>query len=289
MAYTPTSRLLYGQWIAQIWRLDANNYPKGTLAAPDSPVAGTVYSPYVIPAPISYQAADDTFAEVSSFANTQLRARVQVALTDFANDTFTLSELDDTFDSLVMGYTNDVTTATSMRIRARNSGRRTPRRFGLALTRASATKDNVISYETIIKMNVQFRRAAGSNTSQTFGQNPDPLAYTVIKARNSRMPWGKAFSSSSNLVVDGNADDEISIQGPAPIMAVTYVDDGAATTFALPYAPDYTEHAGAYNIIYKNGTSASVTSISGSTVTITAGSSGDIWTFFGPSTALLTA
>lgn len=289
MSYITASRLLYGQWLAQVWRLDANNYPKGTLTNPDAPVAGTVYAPYVIPAVVSYQAANDTFAEVSSYANMQLRSKVQIGLTDFAVDTLTLSELDDVFDPLVMGYANDVATATSLRIRARNSGRKTPRRFGLALTRASVTKDNVISYETIVKMNVQFRRASGTSTSQTAGQNPDPLAYEVVKARSSRVPWGKVFTTSTNLVVDGNADDEISIQAPSPISIVSYVDDGSATAIVFPFTPDSGEHAGASNIIYTNGADgkANVGTLTGKSWAYTHGSSGDIWVFAMPSADML--
>lgn len=289
MAYTPNSYLEYGQWLAQLWRLDVNNYPKGTLIAPDTVVNNTVYSPYVIPAVVSYASAEDTFAEVSSYANMKLRARVTLGLTEFANDTLTLSEKDDVFEPLILGYANDVATATNVRISGRNSGRKTPRRFGLALTRVSATKDNVITYETIVKMNVHFRKGAGQSTSQTVGQNPDPLAYTVIKARSTRSPIGAAFSSTSNLVVDGNSDDEISIQAASPIMFMTYIDDGSATAIVFPYTPDSGEHAGASNIILKNGVDAkaSMGTLTGKSWAFTHGSAGDIWTFAIPSIDIL--
>lgn len=290
MSYITASRLLYGQWVAQIARLDSNNYPVGTLASPDSPTHATSYNPYVIPALVSYAPASDTYQEVSSYANMKLRGKVALPLTDFGIGTLTLSELDDVFDPLVMGYANDVATATSLRIRARNSGRKTPRRFILMLTRASVDTNNVISYETIFYMNIMFR-SGSLGTSQTVNQNPDPLAYSIIPAKSSRMPWGKVFTSTTNLVVDGNADSEISIQAPAPMMLSTWIDDSSTTTVVMPFAPDSNDHSGLTNIIYKQGidNKANVSSLSGSTWTVTPGTDFDKWVFLCPSTALLTA
>jgi hypothetical protein len=57
----------------------------------------------------------------------------------------------------------------------------------------------------------------------------------------------------------------------------------------VPYAPDSTEHAGAINIFFQEGTIAhdQVSNISGSTITKTAQDAADRWVVWVSSTAAL--
>jgi len=282
-----TSWLRAGIYSAQIAILDSNGYPMGTLVTPNAPVANTVYSPYTIPALIEYAPAQATYESAYSYAGMKLRGRRALGATDYGIGTLTLAEYDDTFDALVMGWTNDTTTATSTRINAKNSGRVQQRNFMLALTTGATPSNSAVNYETRVLLNCYFTPAAAP-INQSGGQNPTNLTYNIYVNVGLRAPWGQLLSAAT-VAPDGDSDTEMGFYYSAPYLFCTYVDNGSTGSFSLPYTPSSTEHAGAINIFYKNGTEdkSAITGISGTTVTRTASSSGDIVVVWFPSTGTL--
>lgn len=281
------SDLVSGFYLAQIAILDSNNYPMGTLTTPDSPVNGTVYSPYVIPAVVEYREPTPTYVEASSYAGMKHRGRRSHGVSDFGVGQLILSEFDDTFDALVMEYTVDTTLASSLRITARNAQRVQSRRFALWLTGGATDSNSTPNFITFCLGNVYFNRQ-GVNLSQGGGQNPNNLTYDIVQNVSTRSPLGQLYSASA-LAVDGNADTMVAIRAAQPVTFTTYVDDGSATSIVVPYAPYYTEHAGAYNIFTKNGSTnhSNVSGISSATLTVTAGTAADKWVIATPSAAVL--
>ena len=279
--------LVAGFYLAQLAVLDSSGYPMGTLVTPDSPTNGTVYSPYVIPTIVEYREATPTYVEASSYAMMKHRGRRSMGASDFGVGQLVFSEFDPTFDALAMEYTVDTTLASSLSIVARNANRVQSRRFALWLTAGYTPSDSSPQFITFCLGNVYFNRQ-GAGVTQSGGQNANNRTYDIVQNTSLRSPLGQLYSASA-LSVDGNADTEIAIIAAQPETLSTYVDDGSATSVIVPYAPYYTEHAGAYNIFTKNGSTAhaSVGGISGSTLTITAGTAADKWVFAIPSAAVL--
>lgn len=279
--------LLAGTYLMQIAILDDDNFPMGTLVTPNAPVNGTEYNPYVVPSIVEFAPAQPTYANAFSYAGQKIRGRRPLGVTDFGVGTVTLSEFDDVFDALVMGYTIDTTTATDVRVTGSNALRVQQRRFMVAFTAGATPSDSAPNYLTKVLLNVYFERQP-VGTNQNGGQNPNNVVYNMYANTSTRTAWGQ-LQSAATVNVDGDADTEMALYYTMPFMFMTYVDDGEASTFTLPYAAGATEHAGATNIFFQEGTIAhdQVSGVSGSTVTITAQDAGDRWVVWFPSTGAL--
>lgn len=282
------SDLLQGIYVLQIARLSSAGYPMGQLLTPDAPVAGTVYSPYVVPAPVEYQPATPTWVEFESYARGKPRGRATPGISSLGTGTLVLAEDDDTFEALIKGKAVDTTTATAARIASGNFASNAPRRFLVGLTPIALAYDSVITYKTIWKWGYFSWNETGMNSGE--GRNPNNRSYTFHPTLSPRTPFGQLFSAAT-VDPDNDTDSEYKMRDSAPFALTTYVDDNSGLTggILLPYTPDYTEHAGAHNILYKNGSDAkaSISGISGKTVTGTPGTSGDIWVLLTPSTEIL--
>lgn len=280
------SELHVGLYVLQIARLSSAGYPMGQLVTPDAPVNGTVYSPYVVPAPIEYTPASSTEEEAHGKARGKIRGRMPLGVSDLGTGTLTLSEFDDTFDPLVMGTTRDTTTATAGVAVTSNRGRNTPRKFLVGFTPAALAVDSTIKYATIWKWGYFTRSELGANSGT--GENPNNLSYTFYPTLSLRTPFGQLFSAAA-VAPDNGSDAEYIQKDTYPMALTTYVDDGSGTSILQAYTPYYSEHAGAHNLFYKNGVEnkANVSSLSSKTWTVTAGTAADVWCIMTPSAEIL--
>lgn len=281
-----TSRLQSGDYLLTIDILDDNDYPMGQLTTPNTPTPNTVYPPLIVPAVVSYVAANDTQQIAYSYAGQKQRGKRDMGISQLGDGTLTCSEFDDILDAIVMGYLIDTATATAERIAGHNVNRGKARRLMLGFVPAATPVNGLTNFDTIYTWGTLRRGALGAN--QGAGSNPNNRAYSLTKFMSTRNPWGQLFSADPTAV--GSSDDEKIVYSDAPQMGATYVADGTATTILMPYAPEYTEHAGAYNKFYKGGveSKATVSGISGSTITLSsAGTTGDKWRPVMPSLALL--
>lgn len=280
------SDLLQGIYVLQIARLSSAGYPMGQLLTPDAPVAGTVYSPYVVPAPVEYQPATPTWVEFESYARGKPRGRATPGISSLGTGTLVLAEDDDTFEALIKGKAVDTTTATAARIASGNFASNAPRRFLVGLTPIALAYDSVIQYKTIWKWGYFSWSETGMNSGE--GRNPNNRSYVFHPTLSPRTPFGQLFSAAT-VDPDNDTDSEYKMRDTAPFALTTYVDDGSGTSILQAYTPDYSEVAGAHNIFFKNGADnkAGVASLSGKTWTITASTSGHIWVLLTPSTEIL--
>lgn len=287
-----TTRLQSGTYTLQIAAVDSNDFPVGQLTSPDSPVNGTVYSPYVVPSVVSYAAADDTVETTDSFGGQRKRGKRDLGTSSLGDGTLELSEFDDVFDALVMGYAVDTASGTGLRIAAHNTNRGRARRFMLAFTAAATPANSLPNYDTIYTWGTLRRGALG--TSQASGRNPNNRVYTLTRYLSTRTPWGQLFSQAT-VLPDGGSDDEVTIYADAPMEFFTIVRDGTASGYVAPYAFSYTAAAafGSANLLYMNGTATAqaVASFSGGTALLLngVGVSGQKMLVHGPSVALLNA
>lgn len=285
-------RLQSGLYTMQIWVVDSEDYPMGTLTTPNSPVNGTVYNAYVVPSVVTYTAAADTVESVESYGSMELRGRREMGTSAFGDGTIETSEFDDVLDALVMGYVLDTTTGTALRIAGHNVNRAVPLKFMIGLTSAATPSNGTPNFDTTFTWGTLRRGALGFN--QQTGRNPNNRTYTLTKVLSKRTPWGQLFSSST-LAPTGGKDDEVTIYTDAPISLSTRVADGTASAFNLPYALSYTAAASfnSANLIFMNGTATaqSVVNVSGGTAVVTNGAliSANKWIVLGPSVALLNA
>lgn len=262
-----TSMMVDGLYIAYVWKVDANGYPMGQLVDTTAPVAGTVYSPYLISAPVTYKAATPTYEQAISRAAMTTRGQRDHGIASLGTGTFTTSEWDETLNQMRGGSTVDAATATALTITSPNRRKRSPTRLGMAFIPAATPGDGTEDFLTIMLCNISLRPPAlGANSSG--GSNPNNLDWEIVPNFATRTPLGLLFSATG-LAVSGNTDTEIFIHAPAPMMMTTYVGDGSVATFTLPYSPYSTEHAQAYNIFSKNGAEdhSGITSVVGSVVT----------------------
>lgn len=287
-----TSRLQSGSYILQVAIVDDNDYPMGQLTTPNSPVNGTVYSPYVVPAIVSYTAAADTQEVAQSYAGQKPRGRRDMGISQLGDGTIELSEFDDVFDALVQGYTLDTSSGTGLRIAGHNVGRTLARKFMLGFTAAATPSSGTPNFDTIFTWGTL--RRGGLGISGASGTNPNNRAYTLTKVLSTRTPWGQLFSNAT-LAPSGSSDDEVIVYADAPISFHTRVANGTASAWNAPYALEYSA-AGAFgsaNLIYMNGTASAqaVVNVSGGTAFLLNGEgvSGQKWIVAAPSVALLNA
>lgn len=285
-----TSRLQSGLYKLQIAVVDSNDYPVGQLTSPDAPANGTVYSPYVVPATVTYTAAQDTQETAQSYGNQQLRGRREMGVSELGDGTLELSEFDDQFDALVQGYILDTTTATAWRIAGHNVNRTQSLKFMLAFTSAATPANGTPNFDTTFTWGTLRRGALGFN--QQSGRNPNNRTYTLTKVLSTRTPWGQLYSNST-LAPASDKDDEATVYADAPLSFFTVVRDGTASGYVAPYALSYTAAAsfGSSNWLYMNGTATAqaVVNVSGGTALVLngAGVSGQKMVVLAPSVDLL--
>ena len=287
---TATSGAMLGMFKAFVGFRDSNGYPMGQLTTPDTPVVNTVYSPLVLPGPISV--ASPAISRLVAFATggQRLLNKRVLGVQDIGDFQFTLAHYSETFNALISQTTVDETTLTSVPTTAPNTGLAEPPQMFIGFVLGFDDIDGDHQFLTMIYHNVQIANYIPSG-STSGGENPNPLTYTATPSASARTMSGLLYADTALAVTD-DRDILSCYRYQYGLLPTTYVANGVATTFTLPYLPvDDDETGAAVNSFVKNGTIAAVTSCATATglVTLTgAGDSGDIWNALIP-TAFATA
>jgi hypothetical protein len=279
MAATAETGMIAGFYDGWVWFRDSNGYPMGTLSTPDAPVVNTVYTPFRLPGPVEVTPPTISRETATSKGGQRIRNKRVLGVNDISDFTFTLSDYSETFNAMISGTTVDVTTLTNVATTAPNTGLTEPPQMGIAFAIGYQTDDGDNQTLTFMFHNVQISNSIPKG-SQAGGENPNPLQYTVTPTRSSRTALGHLYSTTALNVTDDK--DILSIyRHEYPLFLTTYVANGAATTFTLPYLPISNDATGAAtNSLTKLGAITAVTSVNIATgvVTLTgAGTTGDIW------------
>jgi hypothetical protein len=267
---------VYSAWIAT---RDSNGYPVGTNPTPDSKVVNTVYGPLRLRHPISIDGAEATIDIATRRGGMAKRGQRALGASDYGAFKFVMDAFDDAFDALVRSYTVDTTTQTGLAISAANATLANRPRFVFGCNVGFTDDSGNDLFMNYMFPNVQIIPAV-EKSSQQGGENPNPLEYTVVPDVSTRTPLGRLFSAMG-LGVRDNQDILIRFPATREYIIATYVANGVATSFTLPFKPTSSSITGAADLpLTKNGATQAVTSISTTTglVTLTgAGAANDIY------------
>jgi len=268
---------------AQMWIAfrDSNGYPMGALTTPDSPVNGTVYGAYVLNNAVEFAPDADTQAAVTFDNGGTRKGTTYAAGAVKGNVPFTLNTFDPTFYAYITKTTVDTSTNTTHTITTDNPRQASTPKFIVGFNiRTHDITTGKDKWETRIYPNAVIRQTAEGGAGNVTGDvsNPNNLSYVLIPSESTRSASGELFSGMGTGSFGSVAMVE-RWQGAYPLHLATYVDDGSAGTFTLPYRPALSTATGtADNNITTDGTQGSVTGINTSTgvVTRTATGAADI-------------
>jgi hypothetical protein len=260
---------------------DSNGYPMGSLVTPDAPANGTVYGAYLYNKHISIGGATQAIETRSGRAGGKTWTKKVVGFSDIADFPVEMSGKDTTLESFFQGYTPDTTTVGTAIVTAPGEFSDSPPKFLSVHHMEYDNADGSSEWLSLNYLNAQFSDATGIAAGQGSGENPNPFTWNGTPDFSLRAPWGQLFSAS-NLTLSDDRATSIAIYSQWRYAMATYIDDGAATTFTLPYLPASSVVTNSF--VFKNGVATAPASISTSTgiVTITAGTAADIWVVLYP-------
>ncbi len=289
MAETAEKGLIAGAYQAFIHMRDSNGYPMGQLATPDAPVDGTVYPGYNIAGFDGWVPPVPGTSQATRRARQQILGQRLLGISSLGTGTLSISDWDETFRQLIGASVVDVATHTEHAMSSSNSQNFDIPQLLLTVIGGFQNDGGTNKFLSKTYVNVQIAKV-DTPVNQSDGDNPNAVQYVVTPSTSLRMPTGMLYSASG-LAVQDNKDIDWSDHNSSNkgIAIDTYIDDASAPTFILTYKPVSTDATNVTNIVTKNGVSTNPTSIVTSTgvVTITPGSSGDIWVVVYPTDYVL--
>ena len=278
MAATPTNGMIAGIYNGWVAKRDSNGYPKGVVADPNSPGTNVVLSPYRIKYPISLTPPTPNRRLATRVGGQAPRGQRDLGMSSLGTFPIEMDSYDETFHALVSGSAVDVSTVSEWAVTSPNVQKVTLPKFILGMSIGYLTEAGNPEFLTAIFHNVQIRPVMPSG-SQSDGENPNPMRYEVVPDVSSRTGIGRLYSAMA-MSVQENSDMSMMIRYSKEIFLATYIKDGTATTFTLPFLPTSSDATGAAaNSITNNGSTQAVTSVNTSTGVVTlsaAGTSGHI-------------
>lgn len=265
---------------AQVMFRNSSGYPMGGDSTPNSVSNGDVKHAYKLTGPVTADIPTPTRNIATFYGGQGILGQLDLGVSDFGTFNLQLSAYDETFTGYITGTTPDVTNVgTSNVLTAPNSTKTNAPQFILALTTYFQTTDGTNRYATLLFPSVTIAPAFPSLT-QDAGTNPQALTYVVTPTTSTRSPFGY-LNSALSLGLQDNKDIMYVWRTDNPVTFTTYIDDGSSTSFVLGYRPTNSEHAGAVNVITKQGlvnhTNVSAINTSTGVVSNTAGSASDVW------------
>lgn len=259
---------------------DSSGYPKGVDSTPDAVSNGTVLNAYLYDKGIDISGMSVTYDTRQGQGGGKIWVKRVSGVSDVGDITLNMSAYDTTLDGYFKGQTPDATTNTNMIISSRNVNKLTLPAFVSVHAFEFDNADGSAMWLNRVILNGQFKQVSGIGSGQGSGTNPNPLTYECTPNKSSRAPWGQLLSANTNLDVADDSDYELWIYSRYPLALATYIDDGAASSFAVAYKVATGEDK-ADCLIFKNGSTAqsAVSGITNATgaFAITAGTAADIW------------
>jgi len=278
MPAVATNGMVAGIYNGWLHKRDSNGYPKGTAADPNVVANGSVLAPYRLKYPISFTPPAPSRRLATRVGGMAVRGQLDLGVSSLGTMQMEMDSFDETFHGLISNTAADVSTVSEWAMTSPNVKEATLSKFILGLTTGYLTEAGNAEFLTIIFHNVQIRPIMIGG-SQGDGVNPNPLQYEIVPDTSSRTGIGRLYSGTG-LSVAENSDIAMMIRYSKEIVVTTFVKDGTASTFTLPYLPTTSDATGAAsNSITNNGVTQAVTSVNTATglVTLTtAGTAGHI-------------
>jgi hypothetical protein len=263
---------------------NADGYPMGLAADPDNPTLNTVYGAHRV----GLRTFTHPQRETSTAFNREdgkVKQRMKLGVSDDGEGSIEVGSEDETLIAYLREGGYDNTMSDEMMFIAGNRGDVSSKTYYLLAGTLFQKNDSSMYYKYWSYLNNQLEEGDLPEVNQDDGENPSPIAFTFTPSLGGRLITGQPFSTTDMTVRD-DEDIFVTIRTPYELHVATWVANGSATDFTLPYLPLKTDATvGGANIICKNGVPTTVTSVSiltGEVVIASAGSSGDIWTVLYP-------
>jgi hypothetical protein len=271
----------YGNKRIQVFRVDENGYPMGTLTDPDAPAVPTTTHAYVVPGYVTATPGAREDEVATDQADGTNYGDITMGITSYGAVELTLSQRDEAFFNLIAGSTSDTATSSGMYITSANNTSITPRLFGMIITdRVRDEKTGLPQYEHKVYNKGTFTVTQEAEGNQGGGVNPSTLTVSFKPQPSERFAATGQLYADMDLTVDEDRDTHSIIRSTYQITLTTFVKDGVATTFTTFYKPAVAAATvGGVNIYSSEGVQAALTSLATTTglATMTApGTSGHI-------------
>ena len=281
---SPTSFGVAGAFLLQMWTVNQDGYPMGTIATPDNvdtSASAQMSSAYVSESFAGMSPPTGSRRVSQWFGNEGHLGSLMMGVNDFGNGSFYMAMLEESFNALLTKTTVDTTTVDGWAMTADNMLLESPPRVGFMFSTKARTLNFGQQWVHVLYPDVQVEVVPGGVSSND-GQNPSELQYNFRPSPATRTPLGVQFSSLGMGQVQ-NKDTHFRIRAPYRIGITTWLQDDAATenSLRLLYLPLYNNTGGvggSHNIFTNNGEIVSVTTVdtTNGDVTFTAGAQGDI-------------
>lgn len=283
MAFAASKYNNIAAWYFQVMKRDSNGYPIGVAADPENTTPNTTYSAYVVDGLVSYDPSIITYPIVTNQGGQKVISRTRVAATDYGTPVAQFSQRDETFEALVTNSAVDTATNTTRTIRGANANQQVWNDFMVLVgIQVTNSETGFSEWDHYAVLNTEIAQTTNAGAAQITGDatNPNPLDYSLTPSLSLRDITGELISGLATSV-NGGEDAITYFRTSNPVAVSTFIADGAATTFTLPYLPissDVTINASP-NHATINGTVTALSAVDTSTGQVTlsaAGTTGDI-------------
>jgi hypothetical protein len=217
---------------------------------------------------------------ITNFGGQEIISRTNLPATDYGTPTFQLSQRDETLEAFLSKTAIDVATNTTRAIMSRNAAQGDwPQFIVMFSIRVTNSESGLSQWSHYAFLNTEIKKTndAGGSAQTGDAVNPNPLAYSLTTSLSLRDVTGELLSGLATLITK---DDMTFIRTNNPLHITTYIKNGSATSFTLPYKPlsSVVTVNASPNHMTINGTitAAGAVDVSTGVVTIAAGTTGEV-------------
>ncbi len=236
-----------------VMKRDANGYPVGNVADPESIANSSTLHAYHLFNPVEATLPTPDFQEANFKGGQSFLGTRPLGVGNVAPFDVTLTGPDEAFMDMI-GSVIDYTLATETGIIVPNTNKIVRQQMHLGLTIGFDNEDGEHKYLTMFYPNVTFTPSYLA-ANQNAGENPNPLSFRVTPQMSLRTTFGMTFEDLPGNV-QGNKDFVFYWRTTYPVSVTTYIAAASDVEFTLGYLPHYDDIGGTYNIANLNGAAA---------------------------------
>lgn len=271
----------YGNKRIQVFKVDNDGYPMGTIADPNAPALPTTTHALAITGYVSATPGAREVDTATDQADGTNWGDIDMGISSYGNVEITLSQRHEEFMNLIRGVAPDTATSSAMYITTSNNTSITPHLMGMIITdKVRDEKTGNKYYEHTVYNKGTFTVTQEAEGNQSGGVNPSPLRVTFKPQPSTRLAVFGMPYSGTDLAPEENRDTHTVIRSEYQITVTTFVKDGVEDEFTTKYKPVVSGATiGGVNVFTSEGVQAALTSLSvttGVAVMAAAGTSGHI-------------
>ena len=254
---------------------DSNGYPMGDLTTPDAPTADTAYHGVLLQNPVEYTPPEPSFLRAIDKGGQKIRGQKDMGVDDYGTGSIVLSEFNNTFHAHVTGGVVDSTQVSGWDAVGSNVNKVTkPSFFLMVTTKAYDYAAAADVWSTWIYLNCQITPTF-PGASQSDGENPNPVTYTIVPNTSTRDVSGELLSGTL-MALEDNTDLVIHRKTDYPLGLTTYKEHATVptNTYITGYRPQDSTVDDSSKLFTENGVVIAATSHDTTTgVVVTSGNS----------------